>query len=148
MKKFFLMAFLAFFAATGFAQENAAEKQRDILRLLELTNTRDLCIQIFDMMIPQFAQLAPGVPDSFWDLARQRIAVDDFITLYIPIYDRHFSHQEIRELIAFYQTPIGKRLVEKTPAITADSMTAGQEWGMKMGQMIMLELIKSGYIDT
>ena len=148
MKKCFVIMIFVLAAALGFSQEINTEKEKDILKLLEITNTKDLCIQIFDMIIPQFSQLAPGVPQNFWDLFRQKIDVDDFINLYIPVYDKHFSHEDIRELIQFYESPIGKRFVEKTPSITQDSMAIGQEWGMRLGQKIMQELKKSGYLDT
>jgi hypothetical protein len=79
---------------------------------------------------------------------REKLDIDDFVKLYVAIYDRHFSHQEILDLIQFYESPLGRRLVEETPGITQDSMEAGQEWGMRLGEKIMLELKKSGYLDT
>ncbi|MCL1817668.1 MAG: DUF2059 domain-containing protein [Spirochaetaceae bacterium] len=137
-----------FFAVACFSQAKATEKKKDIVRLLELTNTKELSIQIFDMMIPQLSQAAPTVPGDFWDLMRQKLDLDDFVSLYIGIYDRHFSHEEIKDLIKFYESPIGKRLIQETPSITRDSMTAGQEWGMRLGMKIMQELKKGGYLDT
>ena len=148
MKKYFTIVILAFFAATGFSQEKTTEKEKDIFRLLEMTNTKELSIQIFDMMIPQIAQLAPNVPENFLDLMRQNLDIDDFVKLYAVIYDRHFSHEEIKDLITFYESPIGKRFIEETPGITRDSMAAGQEWGMRLGLKIMEELKKGGYLDT
>ena len=36
----------------------------------------------------------------------------------VQIYAEAFSESEVRELIAFYRTPIGRKLVERTPALT------------------------------
>ncbi|MDR1626179.1 MAG: DUF2059 domain-containing protein [Spirochaetia bacterium] len=148
MKKYILALVLALAAVFGFSQEKAGVKEKDIFRLLETLNTRALAVQIFDMVIPQIAQLAPNVPQNVWDMFREKIDADDFAKLCIAIYDRHFSHEEILALIEFYESPLGRRLVEETPGITQDSMAAGQEWGMRLGQQIMLELEKSGYLDT
>lgn len=36
----------------------------------------------------------------------------------VSLYDEAFTDKEIKELIKFYKTPIGQKLVEKTPVIT------------------------------
>jgi uncharacterized protein len=36
------------------------------------------------------------------------------------IYARHFSASELREIIAFYRTPTGRKLLDTTPQLTAD----------------------------
>ena len=63
----------------------------------------------------------------------------------IPIYDKHFSHNDIKELIQFYESPIGKKYLEATPSITQESYRAGEEWGNKIGLDIINELIRQGY---
>jgi hypothetical protein len=148
MKKYILALVLAGAAVLCFSQEDSGGKEKDILKLLEALDTRALAVKIFDMMIPQIAQLVPDVPQNVWDMFREKIDADDFIKLCIAIYDKHFSHEEILALIEFYESPLGRRLVEETPGITQDSMTAGQEWGLRLGQQIMLELEKGGYLDT
>ena len=36
------------------------------------------------------------------------------------IYDKYFTHQEIKDLIAFYQSSTGQKMIEKTPEISKD----------------------------
>jgi uncharacterized protein len=38
------------------------------------------------------------------------------------IYARHFSEPELRALITFYRTPVGVKLLQVTPQMTADTM--------------------------
>jgi hypothetical protein len=146
MKKFALVCVLMSAAVLSFSQTQTKEK--DITRLVEIMNMKSLAVQIFDMLIPQLAQLVPSVPQNVWDLFREKIDIDDFIKLHVAIYDRHFTHEEIKELIRFYESPIGRRVIEETPAMTEESMIAGQQWGMKLGQQIMMDLKKGGYLDT
>jgi uncharacterized protein len=40
-----------------------------------------------------------------------------------PIYARHFTAAELRELVAFYQTPIGKKSIAILPQVTGELMT-------------------------
>ena len=39
----------------------------------------------------------------------------------ISLYTRHFNEQEMRELIAFYESPLGKKVVDSMPQLTAQS---------------------------
>jgi uncharacterized protein len=80
--------------------------------------------------------------DSFWEEFKNDIDYTDLLSLYIPIYKKHFNEADLQELIQFYESPIGKKLVEKTPQITAESMTSGQEWGMKLAAKVMERLEK------
>ena len=43
--------------------------------------------------------------------------------------DRHFSSAELRQLISFYQSPIGQKIITELPAVTQESMEAGPAVG-------------------
>jgi hypothetical protein len=45
----------------------------------------------------------------------------------IKIYMTEFTEPEIRELIAFYQTPVGKKTVQKLPALLQKSAELSQQ---------------------
>jgi hypothetical protein len=132
-------------AVLSFSQTRT--KEEDIARLVELMNMKSTAVQIFDMLIPQLSQLVPNVPQKVWDMFREKVDTNEFVRLHIVIYDKHYTHQEIKKLIEFYESPIGRRVIEETPAMTQESMAAGQEWGMRLGQKIMMDLKKGGYLD-
>jgi len=44
----------------------------------------------------------------------------------IDIYAKEFTEPELKELVVFYRTPIGKKLVQKTPTLTKKAMELGQ----------------------
>lgn len=41
----------------------------------------------------------------------------------LALYDKHFTHQEIKDLIWFYESPTGKKIIEKSPELTKEIMT-------------------------
>ena len=43
------------------------------------------------------------------DLCRALTRTDNVVASVIPIYRKYFSEEEIRELIAFYKTPVGSK---------------------------------------
>jgi hypothetical protein len=61
------------------------------------------------------------------------------------VYNKYYTHDEIKQLITFYKSPLGKRLVEVTPLLTQETMVIGQKWGEKLGQDIIGELMRGIY---
>lgn len=58
-----------------------------------------------------------------------------------PIYGSRFTEEELRGLIAFYETPLGKKLLRDQPAITQEAMQAGQEFGKSLGPKIQQRIL-------
>jgi len=113
-------------------------KRADIKKLLELTGTRQLALQAIDQMIGQFKKTMPQVPAEFWKdaAAEMRMQIDELLDLQLPVYEKHLSHEDIKGLIKFYESPVGKKFVKAQPAIQMECMQAGQKWGQKIGQKI------------
>jgi len=124
---------------------HAQTKEQDITKLLNMTNSKDQAAQMFDLMLPNLIEIAPNVPNTFWTTFRSKIDLDGFSKLLVPIYDKSFSHNDIKELLKFYESPIGKKLLEATPAITRESYIIGEQWGKQLGMEIVNELMKYGY---
>lgn len=119
------------------AQEGDA-KEQDIRKLMELTGATRLAEQIMDQMIAALDQ--EGTGKGFWDGFRAEIDTQELLRKTIPIYDRHFTHDEIKGLIAFYQTPLGAKVVEKMPAVAQESMEVGMEWGQELAGKVLKKM--------
>jgi len=59
--------------------------------------------------------MSETVPKNLWQDA------------FIPIYMRAFTHAEVVELLKFYKTRLGRKLLEVTPKLTHDGAQAGKE---------------------
>lgn len=140
-KTFFVFLLTTALALSAYSQT----KEEDIEKLLEITNTKTQAVQMLDLLIPELKSIVPGAPDAFWDMFKEKLDLDNFVDMIIPIYDTHFSHDDINALIRFYETPAGKRLLEVTPSITRESYIAGQTWGEKVARDVVDELIRQGY---
>lgn len=143
MKKFFFVfVFLLHFKNTSAQTKSVTEHAK---QLLEISETGKLGIQIMANMVVSFKKTMPKVPQEFWDRFIKEASPDDFIEMLIPVYVKHYTDDELIDLIEFYKSPIGKKVIEKLPLISQDSMKAGSEWGKKLGEKIMNDLINSGY---
>jgi len=63
------------------------------------------------------------------------------LELAIPLYDKNLSHEEIKGLIQFYQTPLGQKAVSVLPKLTAELQEEGRKWGENIGRQSMIEVM-------
>ncbi|MDF7823731.1 DUF2059 domain-containing protein [Pontiellaceae bacterium B12227] len=125
-------------AATSFGSPSKpsllSTKQEDIRNLLKVTETRELAMQIMTHKISSFRESMSDVPDTIWTLLIAEMDPDELVTLCIPAYENNFSHDEIRQLLAFYQSPLGKLLLEKQPMIIQECINVGEQWAQMANQ--------------
>ena len=89
--------------------------------------------------------MAADVPDEKWKDIEPRLSSQNMIDMSIPIYAEHFSHDEIKTMVAFYETPVGQKAIQTMPLAVRESMTATQQWGQATGTAIIEELEAAGY---
>jgi hypothetical protein len=97
------------------------------------------------MIMPTFQRALPQVPTEVWEKLRSKIDAKSLVESVIPIYSNHYTDKEILELIEFYQTPLGQKVISESSAILSESMAAGQEWGKRIANQIIQELRALGY---
>jgi uncharacterized protein len=76
------------------------------------------------------------------ELMTQRIDLTKVLAeVSYSIYDKYFTEGEIKDLIAFYSSPTGKKSIELMPKLFADSMTKTAELITPKLQQIMKEIM-------
>ena len=143
MKKSILAALALALLCAGPAMPQAAgseAKRQDIRKLMELTGAAKVGQQIAAQMIPMFKQGNPQVPQKFWDDVMKEFDTKSMIDLIVPIYDKHLTHDDVKGLIAFYQSPLGRKMTGVMPQIAQESMQVGQQWGMQIAQRVQKRL--------
>jgi len=124
--------------------------EQDIRKLLDVTNAQRLSEQMSNAFMTQFTQAIrasnPNIPPRAMEIATE-VARSFFVQRYpllipkmIAAYAKVLTPEDVRQLLAFYETPLGKRLIEVTPALTLAGSAAGQEWGQEMVPELSAEL--------
>jgi hypothetical protein len=62
------------------------------------------------------------------DLAPRKVEMQQELT---RIYASHFTEQELKDALAFYKTPLGKKLISEEPKALEESMKAADDWSRK-----------------
>jgi hypothetical protein len=127
------------------AESSSAEKQHDIRRLIELTGMAGVTAQCSDAMSRQlvfvFREARQDVPDDLFLIIRKELdsfyaehatGPNGMVERVVPLYDKHFSHAEIRELLKFYQSELGQKTAAVSPLLSRESLEAGLAWGQEM----------------
>jgi uncharacterized protein len=120
-----------------------AEKRANIEALLKDTGMLANISRLIDLLIPQIMGSLKKenrkIPDAVWDeftgicteeMKRSLPELEDPV---ITIYDDNFSADEIKQLVAFYQSPVGRKIVIQLPQLMQQSVTIGQSWGQQAG---------------
>jgi uncharacterized protein len=126
-------------------------KEADIRKLLEVTGAKALALETMTAMSKSIKpaltnSLPPGayrekLVDLFFQKFLAKADSQTFLDLAIPSYDKNFTHEEIRGLIQFYQTPLGKKSTSVLPQLTAELQEQGRKWGEELGRSTMMELL-------
>ncbi len=109
---------------------------------------------IFKQLKPAIAQNRPDVERDYDALVpvlqdKMMARITDLEGSIVSVYATNFSAAELHDLLVFYKTPTGQKLLEKTPLIAQQTMAAGRKFGEIAGaeaqQEMVDELRKKGH---
>jgi hypothetical protein len=132
---------LAALARPLFAQDTSATHREAVRQLMTVTHVQELTEQSVDAMmkgqLQAMPQLAPfaSILETFY---REQMAWTTLEPEYTQLYLEVFTEAEIREMIAFYQTPLGQKLLTKMPVL----MTKSNELMSRRLQTAMPQLMQ------
>lgn len=129
MKKLFLTLIVLFAAQVTFAQD--AFKQ-DIVKYLNLSGQR----KTFELLVKDLSSQIPVEKQA--DFKKDlNASLDDLMNKMADIYMTEFTHEDIKAVIKFYESPVGKKLTDKSAVLYEKGNAVGQEWGMGLQTMLM-----------
>lgn len=134
----------------GAADSAKDPKRAKIIEMMELLHVDQLAIEGMKRQLASTKKLLPIPPkaqDDFESMFLKEITPETMRELMIPIYESNFTLDEINQILAFYKTPIGQKLITKLPEITQQGFAAGAVKGREAGERIghiIEERLKAG----
>ena len=65
------------------------------------------------------------------------------------VYAQHFTEAELKEILVFYKSPVGRKMVTEEPKAIEQSLKAAQDWAAKFSDVVLerfrVEMKKKGY---
>jgi uncharacterized protein len=102
-------------------------KTKKARKFLQLSSQPELLKLQLAQMTEQLSK-NPRITPAFMDKWKELATPEDMLEAIVPVYEKHFDESDLDALIAFYETPVGRKLAEKNAAIFKDTSAAGQKW--------------------
>ena len=142
-------AVLGILVSPAVADKMTAAKKADIEKLMRIIGPPDVTKQTSHFFVRQFSQTIkasrPDLPAKTYQILSEEInkVIDEHMTakggffdMVVPIYAKHFNHQEIKGLLKFYRTDLGKKTIKAWPLILQESMLLAQDWWKSLAPLI------------
>jgi hypothetical protein len=117
---------------------------QDALKLIKISGTTQAMEQMIDMALAQMQQMAPNLSPALMKNLKDKINSEEVLQMYVPIYTKHYTHDEIKQLIKFYESPLGRKVVKTMPAMAQESVAIAEKWNEQLIAEIMQELMSGG----
>ena len=138
MKKLIIAVAFIFAAQVSMAQTATATKaadpafKKEVLRLLELSGTNAQ----YEALINPIIKSAPA--DKQADFKKEVTESLKGLTDKIAdIYMEEFTQEDVKTMIKYYESPVGKKAASKAGVLAEKGQAAGMEWGQSLQGIMM-----------
>ena len=157
-----IMIFLLFAAGPAKAEVKPIDpsKIQEIKKLLDLIRLEEVVMLTAENTLERFfpilkeatAQNNQAVSETVFAILkgttlslvkRQISAKGGLMDRVVPLYDKHYTIDEIQALIQFYETPLGKKVTALRPAIANEIMVVAEEWINFLKPLLVKALARS-----
>ena len=153
-----IAAMMALAAPSAYAQKPTPAALQTAKELVAITGSSALFSPLIAGVIEQaknlYLQQNPALAGDLNEIAsRLRTELTPRISELTghvsELYAEQFSEQELKDLVTFYKSPAGKKLLERQPKVIEDSLKYAQDWAGKLSDEVIAkmrdELKKKGH---
>ena len=98
-------------------------KQKKIKELFQVMDIQAATNEISQMMLNDTGNMKLSKNQKAAMQKEMQSMMDYVLNKQAELYDKHFTEQEIDDILNFYKTPAGKKIIEETPKITKELFT-------------------------
>ncbi|MEZ4852875.1 DUF2059 domain-containing protein [Flavobacterium sp.] len=129
MKKVFLIFAFILVGQMGFSQEDF---KADVLKMMKLSGANSA----MDAAKGQILTMIPSEKQAEF-LKEFDVIVNSISEKQADNYMEVYSHDDIKEMIKFYESPIGQKIQKNAPILAEKSMATQQTVGMELQGLVM-----------
>ena len=153
-----LTAALVAFSAAAHAQQPPAAAVQTAKEIVTVTGATALFTPLIPGVIEQaknlFLQQNPGLGKDLNEITAKMRAdlaprFDELTAEVARLYASHFTEAELKELLAFYKSPVGTKLITEQPKVGEEGLKFAQDWANQLSDKVIAtmrdELKKRGH---
>ena len=113
-------------------------------RLLKAMSIAETTLKLMRTQMSELVQMLENGPNRMTDRAIDTIveemqkvapqAIDEIVDAVVALYVERFTKQEMQEIAAFYETPVGKKAIRELTPLMLEASKIGQTIGQRLGQ--------------
>ena len=136
----------------GRAQDVSPEFERDVRTLMDFIESPEIIDRTVSTLMPlavqPFRKAMPDAPEAMFAMLEDEMeaiiheAIVQSRDNDAELVANHFTHAEVRQLIAFYRTDVGRKLVAKLPEIAKEREAWVAKWFAEHGEAAVLSAAK------
>lgn len=140
---------LAVFIPAAHAQQPSAASIAVAKQLIATTGATTVFNPLIAGVVEQakllFLQQDPGLAKDLNEVAAKlrtdlQPRFSEISDAVAKAYASNFSEQELKDILAFYQTPAGKKFLEAQPKVIDASMAFAQTWANKLSDEVIAKI--------
>jgi hypothetical protein len=139
---------LALVASMGTASAATQPSEEQVRQLMEVVGVGKMLSQMNSQAVTVMQQSLPCIPASYWQGYMDSNGTQQFIGRLVPIYQRHFSADEIDGMLKFYRSPLGQKVITEMPTTMGEANQAGLQWSKERSDQMIAELKQKGSLDA
>ena len=125
----------------------AQPSEQQVRQLMDAVGMGRMLSQMNSQMAGVMQNALPCVPASYWQGFVDANATNQLIGRMVPVYQKHFTAEDIDGLLKFYRSPLGQKVITQMPATMAEGMQIGKQWGQERGQQMISQLQSQGTLN-
>jgi len=140
---------LVAFGPAAHSQQSSAAAMATAKELIASTGSAAVFNPLIAGVVEQakllFLQQNPALANDLNEIANQMRTdlAPRFVDLtdeMARLYATHFTDQELKAILVFYQSPVGKKLLAQQPTVVDDSMRFAQDWANKLSDQVIAKM--------
>lgn len=135
-----------------FGQDTASNqidpaKKADIIALEKVIGNYDLAKDIINYTMNHFKTLASNVDSTYWKNFDNKFDPMELLEMNVPVFDRYFTHAEIKELLKFFSSPLGIKWNYSLPGMANELEVSNSRFEGSIREKLIDKLKKDNLID-
>ena len=142
----------------GSAQQPSPAAIQTAREIIKVTGATALFTPLIPGVVEQaknlFLQQNPGLAKDLNEITTQMRAdlaprFEELTAEVAKLYAVHFTEAELKDLLAFYKSPVGMKLITEQPKVGEEGLRFAQDWANKLSDQVITrmrdELKKRGH---
>ncbi len=140
---------LAVSSPAAHAQQPSAAAMLTATELVLSTGTTSLFNPLISGVVEQaknlFLQQNPALNKDITEVANKMRGdlaprLDELNNEVARLYATSFTEPELKEILAFYKSPVGKKMLAQQPIVVDSSMKFAQSWANKLSEEVVVKM--------